>query len=137
MAAGAWGVLICFNGIQCSGRMPMVAGGVQVKRECYTLCGLRCQTEKALRVRRGGASKLGRILASCCRDSGQSVRNPCRLVSLSPEWHGREIRRIGFHQQAVFWDHSDEIVVRPLVEGDDPAERHIPSRGKRELRQRE
>jgi len=114
----------------------MVAGEVHVKRECYTLCALQGQTEKVLRVRRGGASKLGRIIAPCSRDPGQSVGDPGRLVPLSPEWHGREIRRIGFHQQTVCWDHSDEIVVCPLVEGDDPAERHIPPGGERELRQR-
>jgi hypothetical protein len=114
----------------------MVAGEVHVKRECYTLCGLKGQTEKAPRVPRGGSSELIRIIVSCRRDPGQSVRDPRRLVPLSPERHGREIRRIGFHQQPVSWDHSDEIVVCPLVEGDDPAERHIPPRGERELRQR-
>ena len=100
----------------------MVAGGVHLKRECYSLSGAGGQTKETPCIGSRSASKLGKIVAARERELEEGVRDPRGLITLPPERHGREIRRIGFDEQPVSRDESDEIVVSPLVEGDDPAE---------------
>ena len=51
----------------------MVAGGVQVKRECYSLCGVEGQTKETSRIGSRSRSKLGKIVAARARDLGESV----------------------------------------------------------------
>jgi hypothetical protein len=64
------------------------------------------------------------------------MRNPSGLVPFPPEGHRREIGRIRLYEQTIPWDQTHQVVVRPFVESDDPAERDVPSRVQRELRQR-
>jgi hypothetical protein len=106
-----------------------------VKRECYTLCGFEGQTEEALRVRGSHASQLEGIVAASCRELRERVSHPCRLVPLPPEGDGGQIGGVGLHQQSVLWYEAEQIVVAPLVEGHNAAERHVPAGSKRELRQ--
>lgn len=104
-----------------------------MKRESYTLVSVEGQTEKALRVLHCGTSKLERIVAACSGDLRERVCDPCGLVAFPPEWDGREVRRIRFHEQAVARHQSQQVVVSPFVEGHDPAERDVPSRVERAL----
>ena len=106
-----------------------------MKRECYSLGALKGQTEETLGVLSGRASKLQRIIAACRGDLRESVRDPRRLVSLAAARNRREVGRIGLDQQAILRHQSKQIVVRPLLEGHDPRERHVPAGIDRELRQ--
>jgi hypothetical protein len=63
------------------------------------------------------------------------VGNPRRFIPLPSEGNGREVRGVGLHQQAIPRYKPDQIVVRPFVEGHDPAERDVPSRVERGLGQ--
>jgi hypothetical protein len=107
-----------------------------VKRECYTLGSVEGQTEKTLGVRGGDSSKIERILPSSRCNLRQRMRDPSRLVPFAPEGNRREIRRIRFNEQTIPRYKSHQIVIRPLVERYDPAERNVPSRVERELGQR-
>ena len=115
--------------------MPGKAGRVRVKRECYTLCSFEGQTEKAFRVGSRHSSELSRIVSARPGNFRERVGNPGGLVPLPPEWHRREIRRIGLDEQSVSGHEPNQIVVGPLAERHDPAEGHVPSRVDRELGQ--
>ncbi len=106
-----------------------------MKRECYTLCCAEGQTEEAPRVRGSDAAKLEGIVPASGCDLGERVSDPRRLVPLPPEGNGRQVRRVGLHQQPVSRHEAEQVVVSPLVEGHDSAERHVPPGIKRELRQ--
>ena len=106
-----------------------------MKRECYSLGALKGQTEETLGVLSGRASELQRIIAACRGDLRESVRDPRRLVSLAAARNRREVGRIGLDQQAILRHQSKQIVVRPLLEGHDPRERHVPAGIDREFRQ--
>ena len=111
-------------------------GRSQRERECYTLGRLEGQTEKSLGVRGRSASKLERIVTPGFCNLREGVGNPRRLVPLPSEGNGGEIRRVGLHQQTIPRYKPHQVVVRPFVEGHDPAERDVPSRIEREVGQR-
>src|SRR5438270_8316185 len=97
------------------------------ERECYTLCGFDSQTKQAPRV--GGSDVAERVdgrLARPCKFF-QSVDHPGRLIPSASERHRREIRRVGLDQQTVVGNQPQQVVVSPFLEGDNPAERDIPS----------
>jgi hypothetical protein len=50
--------------------------------------------------------------------------------------HRRQVRRIGLDQQPIRRHHPNEIVVSPLPERYNPAERDVPPGGDREIRKR-
>ena len=50
-------------------------------------------------------------------------------------WDGRQIGRIRFDQQSIARDQSQQFVVRPFLEGDDAAERDVPTGIERERRE--
>jgi hypothetical protein len=106
-----------------------------VKRECYSLGCWKGQTEEAPGVGRRRQPKLAWIVPAHGGDLLQRIRDPRRLVSLSAMRHRREVRRIGLNKKAIVRHHSNQIVVRPLLEGDDTAEGDVPARGDREFRQ--
>ena len=107
-----------------------------MKRECYSLGRRKGQTEETLCVGRGRPTNLLWIIAASGGDLPESVRDPRRLVALPAVRHGREVRRIGLDQQAIPWHHPNEIVVSPLLERHNPAERDVPTGGDREFCQR-
>jgi hypothetical protein len=107
-----------------------------VERECYTLGSFEGQTEKALGVGRGGPSKVEGIVGPGSRDLRERVSDPRRLVPFPSEGNGCEIWGIGLHEQAIPRHQSQQVVVRPFLEGHDPAERDVPARLERELGQR-
>jgi hypothetical protein len=106
-----------------------------VERECYTLGSVEGQTEKTFGVRRGGSPEIERFVVPSRCNLRESMRDPGRLVPFPPEGNRREIRRIRLHEQTIPWYQAHQVVVRPFVEGHDPAERDVPSRVERELRQ--
>ena len=106
-----------------------------MKRECYSLGCWKGQTKEALGVGRRRQPKLAWIIAANGGDLPQRIRDPRRLVSLSAIWYRREVRRIRLNKKAIARHHSNQIVVRPFLEGDYTAERDTPTRGDRELRQ--
>jgi hypothetical protein len=55
------------------------------------------------------------------------MSDPRRLVSFPPERNWRQVRRVRLHQQSVPRHESEQIVIRPLVEGHDPAEGYVPT----------
>jgi hypothetical protein len=112
------------------------AGRVRVDRECYSLGCWKGQTEETLGVGRGCITKIVWILAANNGDPFERVRDPRRLVALAAIRHRRQVRRIGFDQQAIARHHPNEIVVSPLLEGHDSAERHVPTASDREFGQR-
>lgn len=107
-----------------------------MKRECYSLCRWKGQTEQTLSIGRGHRAKLLLVIAASGSEFIESSRYPRRLVSLSAVRYRREVRRIGLNQEAVSGHQPKEIVVRPLLEGHDPAERDVPTGGDGEFRQR-
>jgi hypothetical protein len=106
-----------------------------VKRECYSLNRWKGQTEKAPRVGRGRPAKLVWIVGANFGDLAESVRDPRWLVPFPAEWHRREIRRIGLDQKAIARHQANQIVVSPLLERHDTAERDVPTGGDSEFRQ--
>jgi hypothetical protein len=106
-----------------------------VNRECYSLSLWKGQTEKALCVGRGRPAKLVWIVAANGRDLSESVCDPRRLVPFPAVGHRREVGRIGLDQKAIARHHSNQIVVSPLLERHDTAERHVPTGGDRDFRQ--
>jgi hypothetical protein len=50
--------------------------------------------------------------------------------------YGREIGRIGFHEQPIDWREPQQVVVGPLLEGDHTGERQKPSGIERDTRER-
>ena len=116
--------------------MPARKGRVRLKRECYSLGCWKGQTKEAPGIGRGRPTEILWIIAANYGDLGESVRHPRRLVPLPPVWHRREVRRIGLNQETIPRHQPKEIVVRPLLERHDPAERHIPPCFDREFRQR-
>jgi hypothetical protein len=106
-----------------------------VKRECYTLCGREGQTKETLCVRRRDPSQLERMHAASRRDFGERMRDPRWFVAFSPEGNRCEIRRIRLYDQAILRNQTNQVVVRPFLESDDAAERNVPSRIQRVLRQ--
>ncbi len=77
-----------------------------------------------------------RIVAPGRCNLRKGVGNPRRFVPLPPEGNRREVRGVGLQQQAIPRYEPHQIVVRPFVEGHDPAERDVPSGIQRELGQR-
>ncbi|GAC1453097.1 MAG: hypothetical protein PVSMB1_01260 [Gemmatimonadaceae bacterium] len=128
-------VLIFLGGIQLILRRAHAMGGFSVERECYTLVSVEGQTEKAFGVRCGYPSKSERIVVPSRRDLGLRVSDPCRFVAFAPERCRREVRGIGFQKQSIPWNQADEVIVRPFLEGHDPAERYVPPLLDRELRE--
>ena len=106
-----------------------------MNRECYSLGGLKGQTEETLAIGRGRASQVVDVVAAGSRDLGQSVSDPRRLVALAAVGHRRKIRRIGFDEQTIPRHEPEKIVVRPLVERHDAAERDVPAGIDGELRE--
>ena len=106
-----------------------------MKRECYTLGGAEGQTEETSGVRGRHAAKIERILAAGGGDLRERASDPCRLVPFPPERNRCQIGRVGLHQQPLPGHESKQVVVRPLVEGHDPAERYVPAGIERGLRQ--
>jgi len=106
-----------------------------VKRECYTLSRAQGQTEEASGVRGRDAAKLERIVPASGRDLGECVRDPRRLVPLPPEWNRREVRRVGFYEQAIARHQPEKVIVNPFLESHYPAERHVPTGTERDLRE--
>ncbi len=98
-----------------------------MKRECYSLGGLKGQTENSFSVGGRLPPELLRIVAANGGDLRKSMRDPCRLVPFATVRHGGEVRGIGLDQKTIVRHQPEEVVVRPLVEGDDAAERHIPA----------
>ena len=107
-----------------------------MKRECYSLGGLKGQTKEAPGVGSGRPSKLLRILSTGRGDLREGVRYPRRLIPLSPVRNRREVRRIGLDQQTISRHEPEKIVVRPLLEGHDPAKRNVPAGVDGHLRER-
>ena len=112
------------------------AGRVRVKRECYSLGRWKGQTEQTLGIASCDGAKLLRVIPASGGEFRESSWYPRRLVPLSAVWHRSEVRRIGLNQEAVPRHHPNEIVVRPLLERDDPAERDVPTGGDSEISQR-
>ena len=106
-----------------------------MKRECYSLGGWKGQTEQASGVGCRRQPKLVGIIAANGGDLSQRICDPHRLVPLPTMRHRREVGRIGLNQKAIARHHSNQIVVRPLLERHDTAEGDVPSRCDRELRQ--
>jgi len=104
-----------------------------VNRKSYSLAGVQCQTEEPPRVRGGNAPELVRIGASSRRDPRQRMRHPRGLVSLAPKGDGGQVGGIRLHQQPLGRYETEQVFIVPLAEGDDAAERHVPSRVDREL----
>ncbi len=98
------------------------AGRVRVNRECYSLGRWKGQTEETLGVGCSRPTKLLWIVATNGGDFPERVGDPRRLVPLSAVWHRREVRRIGFNQEAIARHYPNEIVVRPLLKRHDAAE---------------
>jgi len=93
------------------------------------------QTKETFGVHSSGLAKLERIVSPGRGDLRKRVSDPRGLVPFAPEGNGSQIRGIGLHQQALAWHESHQIVVAPLVECHDPAERDVPSRLDGRLRQ--
>src|SRR5215204_3642844 len=55
------------------------------------------------------------------------MNNPCRLISLPAKRHRREIWRIRLGEDAITRHETEQLIVRPLFERYDSAERHIPA----------
>ena len=89
-----------------------------------------------MRVGGRDPAKLEGIVIASGSDSGDGVSNPRWLVPLSPERNGREIWRVGFNQQLVSRHEPEQCDVSPLLECHDSAERHVPARRNRVLRER-
>jgi len=106
-----------------------------VKRECYSLCSAQGQTEEARRVCRCDAPKLEGIVSASEAKFGERVSDPRRLVPLPPEGNRRQVRRVGLDQQPLQRYQAEQFVVPPLVEGHDPAERHVPTGIERDFRE--
>jgi hypothetical protein len=106
-----------------------------VKRECYSLGGSKGQTEKTPGIGGGRPSKLLEVIAANGGDLRKRMRDPRRLIPFPAVGHWRKVRGIGLDQQTILRHQSKKIVVRPLVERHDPAERHIPAGVDGELRQ--
>jgi hypothetical protein len=62
--------------------------------------------------------------------------DPGGLVSPAAKGNWRKIRGIGFRENPVIGHESKQVVIGPLAKGDDPAERHIPSRSDGRLGER-
>ncbi len=107
-----------------------------MKRECYTLCGFKGQTEEALRVRRSCGTKLEGIVVASRSELRQRMNHPRRLIPRSPERHRRQIWGVGLHQQPIARHEAEEVVVDPLFESDHATERHVPTGSESQLGQR-
>jgi len=59
--------------------------------------------------------------------------HPRGFVSFAAMRNGSEVRRIGFGEQPVVGDKAKKRLVRPLLEGDDAAERDVPTAIERQL----
>ena len=105
-------------------------------RECYTLGGFEGQTEKPLSVCRGHSPQLLGVAIACRGELGESVGDPRWLVSFATERHRRKVRRVGLDEQTVLRNQPQQIVVAPLFERDDSAERDVPAGVDREFSQR-
>ena len=86
------------------------------------------QTKETFRVRSSGLAKRERIVSPGRGDLRKRVSDPRGLVPFASEGNGSQIRGVGLHQQALAWHESHQIVVAPLVERHDTAERDVPSR---------
>lgn len=107
-----------------------------MKRECYTLGGVKGQTKETSGIRSRSVCKLARIVATSGGDFGERVHDPCGLVPLPAVRYGRQVGRVRLDEQSVSWHESKKIVVAPFFEGHDAAEGDAPARIDRELRQR-
>jgi hypothetical protein len=106
-----------------------------VKRECYSLCGLKGQTEETLGIGSCLPPKLLPVITADGGDLRERMRNPRWLIPFSAVGHRCEVGRIRLDEQAILRHESKKIVVRPFVERHDPAERHIPAGVDGEFRQ--
>ena len=97
------------------------------ERECYSRWRVKGQTKQAPCVRgRQPAEPVSIRLANGCKFVDR-VRHPHWLISFPPEWDRRQIRRVGFNEQAIVRNEAKEIIVRPFLEGDDAAECDVPA----------
>jgi hypothetical protein len=53
--------------------------------------------------------------------------NPGGFVALPPKWDWCQIRRVGFHQEPIFRNEPEKLVVSPLLERHDAAEGDVPA----------
>lgn len=106
-----------------------------VRGECYSRCVTQGQTEEPARVIHRCPPQLLRIDRARLCNPADGVRDPRRLVPLSPKRNGREIRRIGFHEQSVRGNEPQKLEVRPFSERHDPAEGYVPPGRQRVLGQ--
>src|ERR1019366_988951 len=86
------------------------------------------KTEETCGIRDGEFSDGLWRRPACRGDALDRAGDPRRLVALSAIRNWREIWRVGFHQQTVVGNESQQVVVDPLLECDDAAERNVPSR---------
>ena len=107
-----------------------------MKRECYQLGGVQGQPEEAFGIGRRRPSELLRIDAADGGELRQRQRHPRRLVALAAMGHRCKIGGVGLDEEAGFGHQPQEIVVRPLFERHDPAERHVPAGVDRQLGKR-
>jgi hypothetical protein len=53
--------------------------------------------------------------------------NPGGFVALPPKWDWCQIRRVGFHEEPIFRNEPEKLVVSPLLERHDAAEGDVPA----------
>ena len=76
----------------------------------------------------GDAAKIIRVIAASSCNFQERVSHPGRLIALSTERYRSEIWRIGLDEKPLARYGSYEVIVAPLLEGDDATEGHVPSR---------
>jgi len=104
----------------------MIVRKTSLERECYSLRGFESQPKKALRIGGSCLAEADRIFTSSIGELDDGVRYPGRLIALAAKRDWRQVRRVGFHQQTVARNEPQQRIIRPLLEGDDSAERHVP-----------
>src|SRR5690242_10473722 len=85
------------------------------------------EVEQPPRVGGNGERKRRRVDAAGGGEAGYGVRDPRGLVALPAIGDRREIGGVGLGENAIVRHEAQQLVVRPLPEGDDAAERDVPS----------
>jgi hypothetical protein len=97
---------------------------------------IKGQTKEAFGIGGRHLAKLSAIDTPGTGDFVERACDPCRFVSLSAVRYRREVGRIRLDEQAIRENQSQQIVIPPLLERHNTAERNVPPGFECELCQR-
>ena len=104
---------------------PPIGWATNEKYTASSIGGL--QSEQATRIRGRLPAQRRGVDAAERGDARDSERDPCGLVTLATMRNRRQVRSVGFDEDAIIRNRTHQIIARPVPERHDSAERHVPS----------